>query len=97
MGYRETVEDGKGNVIEEKILYTLEQYKEVLLREIKQVFNEKFPPEYKQRNAALGLLSEEETAAIKTEMANLLADYSNRKIAIGMAQSLDEAHNVVHG
>lgn len=97
MGYRSILSDGKGNILEEKILYTLERYKEILLSELKANHKERFPSEFKQINAALGLLDSDEEMFIKKQMTDLLSEYEAKKALIIEAKSLEEAHNVLHG
>lgn len=60
--------DGSITIIDERVFsdckeYSLQQLRKLAMEKILQ-----FAPEYKQRNAALGLLSPEETDAIKNHI-----------------------------
>lgn len=43
-----------------------------------------FAPEHKQRNAALGVLSQSETQEIKEKINDVLEHYNNRKTLVNM-------------
>lgn len=96
MSYRTTNYDGKGNILDETIHYTVEQYKEIMLKELKQVWRLKFPSIEKQINLANGLLSNYEAAQVKTIINNLLIDYESKKGQIGLATTLEDIHSVLH-
>lgn len=96
MGYRETIHDGQGNVLEEKILYTVEQYKAVMLNEIKEVWKDKFPTQEKQHNLALGLINEPEASQLKEQMKAALVAYEQVKTAINSATTLEDVHHAFH-
>ena len=97
MGYRHITEDGKGNVIEEKILYTVDEYKKIIAENIKVAWRQKFPSLEKQINLALGLVPEPESLILKELMKASLDEYEKMKIELVKAKTHEQVHKVLYG
>lgn len=74
--YDETI--GETTVIDDRIFSHCVEHQLKLIREHAKELIMLSAPEYKQRNAALGLLSQQETDEVKTEIQNIRT-ISNQK------------------
>lgn len=97
MAYKEITEDGNGNILEEKIIHTLDEYKNIVLLEMKEKWKSKFPSLEKQLNVLHGLANELESGQVKQLMIDLLKEYEENKAKINSSTTLEDVHAVLHG